>query len=273
MRPVLILFLLAFLITSCNMNVKTTEAPFSLDSLMTYDYQGLEKLFGTDKLKDSTVQNIDSQLIRYTLVMPGTKTAVRLQWTDSTRTSIDFATIYGTSSSWKTRDSVTLGMPMVELEKINGTPFYFYNDTYEPNKMPDWAGGGGKPGYIMTWGTDGNSKPKLFSQIDKIKLNASIKPPSNGDQSGIFASNNPLAIENNPVVIEVTLSRMNLPINISIEDVVITKTTNIPHATSFKPDDRVDKINQVILEYFQLKSFDPSEDFAWSNLSFDTEDG
>jgi hypothetical protein len=52
---------------------------------------------------------------------------------------------------------------------------------------------------------------------------------------------------------------------------VITRTANVPHAYSNRPDDRVDKINQVILEYFDLKSFDPDQDFSWSDIRFETE--
>jgi hypothetical protein len=267
------LFALAFglLLSSCNVNIQMADAPFTLDSLMTYDYTELERLFGAEKLKDSLAQ-ANGKPVRYTLVMPGTKAAVRLQWVDTTRLSIDYATIKGTSSSWKTRDSVTLGIPIVELEKINGTPFYFYNDTYSPQTMPDGSSGSGEPGFVMMWSTDGESKPKLTGHIHELRLNASVRPPATQEQT-IISSNLPAAIQNNPVVVEVTVSRMNIPLKLWIEDVVFTRTASIPHAVSNRPDDRIDKINAVILEYFDLKSFesDQAEDFSWSNLSFETE--
>jgi hypothetical protein len=269
MRFTLLSLAFGLLLTSCNMNIQMADAPFTLDSLMMYDYQSLKKLFGAEKLKDSLTQ-ADGKLVRYTLVMPGTKAAVRLQWVDTTRASIDYATIMGTVSSWKTRDSVTLGMPMVELEKINEAPFYFYNDTYTGTPMPDGTRSSGEPGYVMMWTTDGESKPKLSGRIHALRLNASVRPPDNQEQN-IISSNLPAAIQNNPLVVEVSVSRMNIPLKIFIEDVVITRTANVPHASSNRSDDRVDKINQVILEYFDLKSFDPAEDFAWSNLSFETE--
>jgi hypothetical protein len=275
MRSTLLLLALGIVLSSCNMNIQMADAPFTLDSLMMYDYQGLEKLFGAEKLKDSLGKNFDGQPIRYTLVMPGTKAAVRLQWVDTTRASIDYATIMGTASSWKTRDSVTLGMPMVELEKINGAPFYFYNDgpnvkelAYHELKEPT------NPGYVWLWITEGGEKSRLAGRLHAVKLNASIKFPQDGNQlDNILSSSNPKAIENNPMVIEVSISRLNIPLKLWIEDIVFARTANIPHAVSNRPDDRVDKINSVILEYFDLKSFesDQAEDFSWSSLSFETE--
>jgi hypothetical protein len=271
MRFAFLLFAFGLLLTSCNVNIQTADAPFTLDSLMMYDYAGLEKLFGPEKLKDSLIL-AEGKPTRYTLVMSGTKAAVRLQWTDTTRVSIDYATISGTSSAWKTRDSVTVGMSLVDLEKINETPFYFYNDTYTPQTMPDGSSGSGEPGYVMMWIIDGESKSKLAGHIHALRLNASVRPPDTQGQT-IISSNQPAAIQNNPIVVEVTVSRTNIPLKLWIEDVVFTRTANIPHAVSNRPDDRIDKINAVILEYFDLKSFesDQAEDFSWSNLSFETE--
>jgi hypothetical protein len=272
MRFALLALAFGLLLTSCNVNIQMADAPFTLDSLMMYEYTGLEKLFGAEKLKDSLAKNVDGQLIRYTLVMPGTQAAVRLQWADTSRVSIDYATIIGTKSSWKTRDSVTLGMPMVELEKINGTPFYFYNDTYTPKTMPDGSAGSGEPGYVMMWITEGESTSKLAGHIHALRMNATVRPPDSQEQT-IISSNQPAAIQNNPIVVELTVSRRNIPLKLWIEDVVYTRTANIPHAVSNRPDDRIDKINAIILEYFDLKSFesDQAKDFSWSNLSFETE--
>jgi hypothetical protein len=272
MRFTLLSFAFVLLLTSCNVNIQMADAPFTLDSLMMYDYQGLEKLFGAEKLKDSLTR-VDGKPVRYTLVMPGTKAAVRLQWVDTTRSSIDYATISGTSSSWKTRDSVTLSTPMVELEQINGAPFYFYNSTYTPQTMPDGSIGSGEPGYVMMWSTDGDSKPKLAGHLAEVKLNASINLPPDQDRSGIVSSNSPAARAANPIVIEVTISRFNIPSRLWIEGIVFDRTVTVPHAMSNRPDKRVDDINAVILEYFDLKSFesDQATDFSWSNLNFETE--
>jgi hypothetical protein len=271
MRFALLLCAFGLVLTSCNVDIKIADAPFTLDSLMMYDYAGLEKVFGPEKLKDSLVL-AEGKPTRYTLVMSGTKAAVRLQWTDTARVSIDYATISGTASAWKTRDSVTVGMSMVDLEKINGAPFYFYNDTYDASKNPDWASHSGEPGFVMSWSIDGDSKPKLAGHIHALRLNASVRPPDTQEQT-IISSSLPAAVQNNPMVIEVTVSRLNIPLKLWIEEVVFTRTANIPHATSNRPDDRVDKINAIILEYFDLKSFesDQAPDFSWSNLTLNTE--
>jgi hypothetical protein len=283
MRLLLILFCLALLFTGCKVNITQSDAPITLDSLMNYDYAGLEKMFGAGKLKDSVVI-VNNEMLRYTLVMPGTRAFVRLQWTDTTRNTIAFASIFGNSrgaSAWKTRDSVTIGITLVELEKINGAPFSFFNDGPAVKPQTEPLGemeGPIEPGYVMLWFIEANSKSKL-GRIHALRLNASIASPRDGSyDSPIFSSNSPQAIANNPIVTEVTLGLNSVPVRLQVETVVFTTNagsrSNIPRIMAAgRKDPRVDSMNAVILKYFDLKSFDPKKvkKFPWSGMTYEIE--
>jgi len=120
---------------------------FPLDSLLKFDSEvELKNAFG-DNIKRSIAYSEDMGEYHNTLLFPGTTNEVEFVWLDD---SISFSglayidisiDIFGQETGWKTKEGITLGTKLKELEKLNQKPFTFYGFESDFSGMTDWDEG------------------------------------------------------------------------------------------------------------------------------------
>jgi hypothetical protein len=117
---------------------------FSLDSLLKFDSETeLKNVFG-DKIKRSTGYYPEGMgEYQNTLLFPGTKNEVEFVWLDDSITfsGLAYINLSGQGTDWKTREGITLGTKLKELEKLNQKPFTFYGFGWDYSGMTNWDEG------------------------------------------------------------------------------------------------------------------------------------
>src|SRR5262245_21676403 len=120
------LFLVVVMLAGCNLNITHSGPPVTLDSLSTFDYQKLLQLVEKEeRLKDSIAKDDKNETTRFTIVMPDSDMALVICWNDTSRQVIKYMSMKSgvqRSDNWITRDSVSVGVPLAQLEKLNGAP-------------------------------------------------------------------------------------------------------------------------------------------------------
>jgi len=70
------------------------------------------------------------------------KRRIEIHWADKARTRLAAFVAYGSKSAWRTPEGLTLGMPILDVQEINGRSFllgFFEQDG--GGYVNDWAGG------------------------------------------------------------------------------------------------------------------------------------
>jgi hypothetical protein len=236
---------------ACRTDITRQGPPFTIDSLMTYSSTGLQTLIGESNLKDS-VGPADEPGTRhwYTLLLPGTPSEALICWMDSTRQQMWEVTVRakpGLNNLWMTRDSLRIGMSLSEVQRINAVTFWVYPD-----------------------GTTSNfGLGVLDDHLSSLRFAFNGSAPS----QTVSSDHEPLR-GLNPVIRSFSVSRWALPAQVIVIKKPVTvkdRTEYIPQVINHygNPDIHVDRINQAILETFELKSFDQApRDFHWSDIAF-----
>jgi len=110
--------------------------------------QELILLFGKQNVIRDTIHVCDGYDGPGTVVYPNDELHnMLIVWTDTKKYRYpEFVIIRGSRSAYRTREGVSLGTTMKELEKLNGKPFSFYGFEWDfQGLILDW--GGGKLGY------------------------------------------------------------------------------------------------------------------------------
>lgn len=169
---------------------------FPLDSLLKFDSEEkLREVFG-DSIKRS-IGYYPEGMGEYsnTLLFPGTANQVEFVWVDDSVTfsGLAYINITGQMTGWKTKEGITLGTKLKELEKLNKKPFTFYGFGWDYGGAANWDNG----------------------QLQERKIFVSLEYPSDSmpiEFDGLLGdhevrSDSELAQKANPVVVEITMRR------------------------------------------------------------------
>jgi len=183
-------------LTHTETRTETIKTAFLLDSLLTFDSEAeLRKVFG-DNIKRS-VGYYPEGMGEYpnTLLFPGTKNEVQFVWLDDSISfsGLAYINISGQETEWQTKEGITLGTKLKELEKLNQKPFTFYGFGWDYSGMTNWDEG------------------HLFDRKVSVNLGypGETVPPEYegllGDHE--MRSDSELAQKANPIVCEITIRR------------------------------------------------------------------
>ena len=169
---------------------------FPLDSLLKFDSEvELTKVFG-DSIKRS-IGYYPEGMGEYqnTLLFPGTKNEVEFVWLDDSVTFsvLAYIKLAGQLTDWKTKEGITLGTKLKELEKLNQKPFTFYGFGWDYSGMTDWDNGHLYDRKVfVNLGYPGQTIPPEYEGLM-------------GDHE--MRSDSELAQKANPIVCEITMRR------------------------------------------------------------------
>ncbi len=119
----------------------TSTGNFILDNLLSFDSEEeLKQKYG-DNVVGEVESNPDSDY-HFTILFPDTKNQVNIYWKDeANKTKLSHILITEKGTDWKTKEGITIGTGVKELEKLNEKPFSFSGlDGYYPGKI-DWQEG------------------------------------------------------------------------------------------------------------------------------------
>ncbi|WNJ16177.1 SH3 domain-containing protein [Pontibacter sp. G13] len=101
---------------------------------VTTAFDQLIQLYGYGQLAEGSVSLPDGKTEPCTVVFPRTANELRIVWKDEQRTRIKAVYLDQTHSAWFTKEGLTVGLPLMEVTKLNQAPVNFYGF--------DWAYGG-----------------------------------------------------------------------------------------------------------------------------------
>ncbi|HEY9045631.1 MAG TPA: hypothetical protein VIN08_07030 [Ohtaekwangia sp.] len=168
---------------------------FPLDSLLSFQSEeALKNIFGANVKRSTGYYPEGMGEYQNTLLFPGTRNEVEFVWEDDTVAfkGLAYIQVDGEQTDWKTKEGITLGTRLKELEKLNQKPFTF-------------SGFGWDYGGIASW-DDGH--------LEARKITVGLEYPDEtmpqefddllGDHD--IKSNSDLAQKANPVVVRITMN-------------------------------------------------------------------
>ena len=175
---------------------KSPTINFSLDSLLKFDSETeLKRVFGNYVKRSKGYYPGGMGEYPITLLFAGTINEVMYEWEDTVNFSgLSRIKIVGEQTDWKTKEGITLGTSLKELEKLNNKPFKF-------------SGLGWDYGGIVNWEGGNLDKRKVFICLDCSRE----KSPNEcegleGDDKEI-SSESEIAQKNNPIVMEISMRK------------------------------------------------------------------
>lgn len=130
---------------------KATEIAFAEDLLQLVSHEYLASVFGPDHVKKDVFYFSEKEVNRCSVLFPNTSLQVVFVWKDeANQKEIAYMLIGGqvrTASSqayhktiemnkWQSSQGIYLGMPLKELERLNGAPIEFYGwDSEQPGMV------------------------------------------------------------------------------------------------------------------------------------------
>lgn len=169
---------------------------FPLDSLLNFDSEkALKKVFGANVKRSIGYYPEGMGEYANTLLFPETKNEVEFVWEDDSAhfCKLAYISIAGQQTDWKTKEGITIGTRLKELEKLNKKPFTFYGFDWDYSGLTSW-----EDGHL--------DQRKVFVNLDyPPDINSDDLDALLGDRE--FKSNSKLAQKVNPVVREVTMRR------------------------------------------------------------------
>ena len=125
-------------------DILSFPANYPLDSLLSFDSEAaLKKVFGQHVKRSVGYYPEGMGEYANTLLFPDSKNQVEFVWSDDTLNMAELTAIklYGNRTDWQTRENITLGMGISELEKLNKTTFTFAGMEWDYAGVIDWQGG------------------------------------------------------------------------------------------------------------------------------------
>lgn len=102
----------------------------------------LGRIYGANHIGRSAVTGPEGQTMEATAVFPGSTDEIRIVWKDSERTQIKAIYFDKINSTWYTPQGLTVGLPLVELTKVNKAPVHFYGFNWSyGGTISGWAKG------------------------------------------------------------------------------------------------------------------------------------
>lgn len=164
MKNTLHILLILFLLNSCaNETKKTTtkaaeatktatkiakkdisEIDYPLDSLLSFDSEeALKKVYGTHVKRSVGYYPEGMGEYEMTLLFPDSKNQVEFVWEDDSLhiNKLQYIRILTKGTDWKTKEGITIGTSMKELEIFNKKPFAFFGFEWDYSGSIDWKDG------------------------------------------------------------------------------------------------------------------------------------
>jgi hypothetical protein len=159
----------------------------------------LVRMYGAANVVDDEVEVGEGEMETVTTVFPkDPKRSIEIMWKDSDKKTVpDSLTIRGCASRWKTAHNISLGMPLKQLEGLNGRPFHLSGF--------GWDYGGS----VLSW-SDGTLAPELSGARGHVILRLTCSGNSVTKEEGSkvapdgdFSSQDPIMQKMNPTVGEI----------------------------------------------------------------------
>ena len=152
MKKIVQLSLILFLIGSCSdkKNKSTSVASnkikidFPLDSLLSFDSEKeLKEVFGKDVQRSKGYYPEGMGEYTNTLLFPNSKNEVEFVWEDDTLNfnKLFSIRVFGKNTDWKTKEGITIGTDINQLEAFNKKPFTFYGLEWDYSGDIQWNDG------------------------------------------------------------------------------------------------------------------------------------
>lgn len=126
-------------------NIKIDEiSSIPLDTLLSFNSaEELKKVFGEENIKNSTGYYPEGMgEYNNTLLFPDTKNQVEFIWTNEKDYSeLSNIVLSQKNTDWKTKEGITIGTTLKELEKINEKSFIFSGFDWDYSGMTNFSGG------------------------------------------------------------------------------------------------------------------------------------
>jgi hypothetical protein len=159
---------------------------FSLERLLSFDSEEeLRNEFGKDVKRAIGYYPEGMGEYNTTVLFEDTKNEVVFVWKDDSVSfsKLLFIRLSGNKTDWHTKDGITLGTNMKQLEKVNKKPFTFYGLHWDYSGMISWDGG-----YLATRNISGSldypdgELPKKFNALSgdhEIKSSSKLAQDAN----------------------------------------------------------------------------------------------
>lgn len=161
MKNTIQILLVLLLLNSCSNKVKkpatkTTETAtaiakkdiskidYPLDSLLSFDSEeALKKVFGKHVKRAVGFYPEGMGEYEMTLLFPDSKNQVEFIWEDDSLhiNKLQYIRITSKGTDWKTKEGITIGTTMKDLEVFNKKPFAFFGFEWDYSGAIDWKNG------------------------------------------------------------------------------------------------------------------------------------
>lgn len=115
-----------------------------LDSLLSFNSESaLKKIFGENVKRSTGYYPEGMGEYNNSLLYPDSKNEVEFVWEDDSLnfSGLLYLELHGKNTDWKTKEGITIGTSMKELEDINKKPFTFYGLGWDYAGTIDWQEG------------------------------------------------------------------------------------------------------------------------------------
>ena len=160
MKKIIQILLIIILLNSCSNEVKKptikatetttvakkdiSEVNYPLDSLLSFDSEeALKKVYGTHVKRAVGYYPEGMGEYKITLLFPHSKNQVEFVWEDDSLhfNKLQYVRIYTKETDWKTKEGITIGTSLKELEVFNKQPFAFFGFEWDYSGSIDWKDG------------------------------------------------------------------------------------------------------------------------------------
>lgn len=178
-------------------STQTAAKPdFTLDKLLSFQSEAdLIKTYGADVKRSTGYYPEGMGEYQNTLLFPDTKNQVEFVWQDDSVSfsGLSYIHISGEATDWKTKEGITLGTTMKDLEKLNQKSFIFSGFGWDYSGATDWDNG-----HLQ--------ERKIFVNLAYPGENVSPEHDALiGDHD--IRSDSELAQKVNPIVFEITMRK------------------------------------------------------------------
>jgi hypothetical protein len=161
MKKTIQILLILFLLNSCSNGTKkevvketktatkavskdVSKIDYPLDSLLTFDSEAaLKKVFGEHVKRSVGYYPEGMGEYKNTLLFPDSKNQVEFVWEDDSLhyNKLQYIRLSGRNTDWKTKEGITIGTNMKDLEVFNKQPFAFFGLEWDYSGAIDWKDG------------------------------------------------------------------------------------------------------------------------------------
>lgn len=174
---------------------KNESIEITLDSLLSFNSENdLKKVFGANVKRSISGDREGISEYAVSLLYPNSKNQVEFTWKDD---SVNFSGLLSISvegsSDWKTKEGITIGTNLKELEAINGKAFTFYGLGWDYS------------GLITDWHKGHLDDRKIYGRLGESREETDFDEGLIGDHE--IESSSEIAQRANLILVELIMNR------------------------------------------------------------------